>query len=364
MLKGNKLKTAISVIILLLPILFGIIMWNKLPDVMTTHWGVDGRAHGFSGKAFAVFGLPAVLLVFHFVCLMFTLKDKKQKEQNPKALGIIFWIIPFISVFTNGIMYYAAFGKEFNLENVTPGLIGVMFIFIGNYLPKVKQNRTLGIKLPWTLKNEENWNKTHRLGGKLWVIGGIIMLFSVFLPAMAMATAMCCVIAAMVIIPVIYSYCIYKKHQRTGVVYYATYKSKAERIKVRISAAVGTVIIIVAMVLMFSGNIEVICEDMSLTINADYWTDAEIAYSEIDTVEYRENIDVGVRVNGFGSPRLSMGVFSNEEFGNYNLYAYTDAEEFVILTSKGKTLVIGMKEAGATGEIYNTILLKKGELCR
>ena len=94
MLKKNKLKVVISSIIILLPILFGIIMWNDLPDIMTTHWGADGNADGFGGKMFVVFGTPIILLILHFLCLLFTSLDKKQKDQNQKALGMIFWILP------------------------------------------------------------------------------------------------------------------------------------------------------------------------------------------------------------------------------------------------------------------------------
>ena len=78
MLKKNKLKVVISSIIILLPILFGIIMWNDLPDIMTTHWGADGNADGFSGKVFAVFGPPIILLILHCLCLLLTSFDKKQ----------------------------------------------------------------------------------------------------------------------------------------------------------------------------------------------------------------------------------------------------------------------------------------------
>ena len=120
MFKKHKVSIIISSIILLLPILFGIIMWNELPDTMMTHWGVDGNADGSSGKAFAVFGLPAILLALHFVCLFFTLLDKKQGQQNAKALGMVFWIIPAISLMVNGIMYRAAFGMEFNIALFMP----------------------------------------------------------------------------------------------------------------------------------------------------------------------------------------------------------------------------------------------------
>lgn len=358
MLKKNKLKVVISSIIILLPILFGLIMWKDLPDIMTTHWGADGKADGFSGKAFAVFGLPSILLILHFVCLLFTLLDKKQKEQNSKALGMIFWIIPVISLFTNGAMYRTAFGKEFDLAFFMLALLGTMFIFIGNYLPKAKQNRTLGIRISWTLNNEENWNKTHRFGGKVWVIGGLILLLSLFLPLTVMIWGSICVTIAMVIIPMVYSYSIYKQHQKEGIMYTAAPKSGAEKITVRITSIIVPIIFIGVAILMFTGNIAVHCENTALKINATYWTDLTINYSEIDTIEYRNDLDIGVRTNGFGSAKLSMGIFQNDEFGSYTLYAYTGAKEFIILTSNDKTLVIGMNDTRETQAIYDAVLEK------
>ena len=81
MLKKNKLKVIISSIAILLPMLFGLVMWDQLPDTMTTHWGADGNADGFSGKVFAVFGLPAIILVLHCVCVLlhFSIKNRKSK---------------------------------------------------------------------------------------------------------------------------------------------------------------------------------------------------------------------------------------------------------------------------------------------
>lgn len=358
MLKKNKIKVIISSIIILLPALFGIIMWNDLPDIITTHWGADGNADGLSGKVFAVFGTPIILLIFHFVCLLFTSLDKKQKDQNQKALGMVFWILPIISLFANGIMYRAAFGKESDLAFFMPAMLGVMFIFIGNYLPKVKQNRTLGIKISWALNNEENWNKTHRFGGKVWVVGGLILLLSIFLPLKVMVWVVVCVIAALAIIPIVYSYFIYKQHQKEGIVYAEAPKSGAEKIALRITAVIVPIILLGVALLMFTGNIEVKCEDTALTINATYWTDLEIDYSEIETIEYRKNLDVGVRTSGFGSPKLSMGIFQNDEFGSYTLYSYTGAKEHIILTSGEKTLVIGMSDPKETQAIYDAMLEK------
>lgn len=361
MLKENKVKVFISSVIILLPILIGLIMWDTLPDAMATQWGDDSNWNLFFGKAFTVFGLPVILLISHFVCLFFTFLDKKQKDQNKKAMGIIFWIIPMVSLFTSGIVYAIALGKELSFVLLTPAMLGILFIFIGNYLPKIKQNRTLGIKISWTLNNEENWNKTHRLGGKVWVIGGLIILFSIFLPLIAMVSVMVCVIIAMIIIPAVYSYSIYKKHQKEGIEYISPPKSNAEKIAMRITAVIVSVIIIGTAVLMFTGNIEVKCDDTAFQIKADYWRDLKVSYSEIDSVSRCEDLDIGIRTNGFESARLLMGNFQNDEFGSYTLYAYTGAEEFIVMISGDKTLVIGMKDPDEIQKIYDVVLEKVGK---
>ena len=361
MLRKNKWKIVGSSAVILLPALFGVIMWDVLPETMATHWGADGRADGFSAKAFAVFATPVIFLALHFVCLLFTLLDQKQKEQNPKALGMIFWMIPATSLFTSGIMYQAALGKEAKLVFLVPALLGVMFIWIGNYLPKVKQNSTLGIKISWTLQNEENWNRTHRLAGKVWVGGGLVLLLSGFLPVTAMIWVTICVTAGLGLVPIAYSYAIYRQHRKAGVVYAKAAKSRTEKMVSRISAAVIFVILIGTALLMFTGSIEARCEDTTLKIHATYWQDLKIDVSGIDSVSCREDLTLGVRTNGFGSAKLLMGTFRNDEFGYYTLYAYTTAKAYLVLTSGDQTLVIGMKQAEQTQELYETLTEKVGK---
>ena len=358
MLKKYKLQIIVSSIVILLPVLFGLLMWDNLPDIMTTHWGADGTADGFSGKVFAVFGLPCVLLAGHLICLLFTLADKKQINQNAKALGLIFWILPIISLFVSGITYRAAFGHDFDLTFFTPILFGLLFIVVGNYFPKTKQNLTLGIKIPWTLSNEENWNKTHRFAGKLWVLGGIIVLLSAFLPLSIMSTLLVCVIFAVVIIPMFYSYSIYKQHQREGIIYNMIPKTKAEKTASKITIIAVPLILVAMGFLLFTGDIAVESTDNQLIITADYYSDLTVDYTEIDGITYRNDLITGRRINGFGSPRLSMGLFKNDEFGSYTLYAYTVAGEYIVLTAKEKTLVIGLDNPEETQELYQTLTEK------
>lgn len=358
MLKENKLKVIISSIIILLPSAFGLITWDKLPSSMVIHWGADGNADGFATKGFAVLVLPLILLALHLICLIVTAFDKKQREQNKKALGIIFWIIPFISLFVNLLIYFISFEKKFDMIRFMPIIFGVMFIFIGNYMPKVKQNHTLGIKISWTLNNEENWNKTHRLAGKIWVITGAIIIISVFLTIELMVSIFILCLLISVLTPTVYSYRIYKNHKKQGVDYNNSPKTKTEKVAVRITAIVIPIILIGVAVLMFTGDINVKFNADSFEIVASYYDDLEIKFDQIDSVEYRENFDAGYRAYGFASARLSMGTFQNHEYDLYTRYSYTGVNEVVVIKFDDKVLVLSGKNEVETKEIYEMILEK------
>lgn len=214
MLKENKKKLVIASIIILLPMVVGILLWDKLPEVMATHWGVNGEPDGFNSRAFVVFGMPLILFALQFLCLYTTRFGRAQIAQNKKAAALLFWLVPAVSVFAFAMIYAEAFGKEMNVSLIAPLFTGFLFIVVGNYLPKLKQNYVIGIKIPWTLKDEENWNKTHRLGGKIWVIGGFVVLLGAFISGDRAFLMMLCALVGMVLVPTIYSYILYKKAKK------------------------------------------------------------------------------------------------------------------------------------------------------
>lgn len=169
-----------TTLITLLPILLGLILWNRLPDTVAVHWGADGQADGWAGKAYAVFGLPCLLAAIHLFAVLFTLNNPRRKNINKKPLMLVFWLIPVLSLVTNGIVYLTAMGADIDVFVICFVLIGIVFIVFGNYMPKLQQNYTVGIKMPWTLNSTENWNRTHRLGGRLFIVGGILMILGGF----------------------------------------------------------------------------------------------------------------------------------------------------------------------------------------
>ena len=204
-MKANKKTLIITSIVTILPVLIGIICWNRLPDVMATHFGFNNEANGFSSKAFAVFGLPMILLAVLWVGAFVTAHDPKRQNISPKMFSLMLWIAPVISLVAAATIYPVNLGYELNIAFFSELLSGLMFIIIGNYLPKARQNYTIGIKIPWTLANEENWNRTHRLAGYLWMICGILMIL-ISLTRFVPAEWLVGIFLIMVLVPCIYSF--------------------------------------------------------------------------------------------------------------------------------------------------------------
>ena len=208
MIKKNWKTLIICSIITILPIFIGLILWNQLPEQMPTHWNAAGEVDGWSSKPFAIFGLPLIMLGAQWLCVLGTLADPKKANHPDKVLHLVFWIIPVLSVVLNAVTIAAALGKEVRMEVFMPILIGLILTIVGNYMPKCKQNYTIGIKIPWTLNSEENWNRTHRFAGWLWTFSGVGIMATgffggvwIFLP----------IVFLMVFAPIVYSFLLFRK---------------------------------------------------------------------------------------------------------------------------------------------------------
>ena len=210
MIKKNKLKIIISSVITLLPMIFGFLVWDRLPENVATSFGWNGEITGYSSKMFAVVGLPAILTFVNLICIIATSADPRRKNINNKVFSIVLSIVPVCSLLCGICIYANALGYKISVENIMPVFMGVLFLVLGFILPKCKQNYTIGIKLPWTLHDEENWDKTHKLAGKLWIYGGIIMVVSGLFNLTFLFMA---IIFALVIIPTVYSYLLYRKQK-------------------------------------------------------------------------------------------------------------------------------------------------------
>ena len=208
MIKKNLKLLIVTSAIILLPVVVGLLLWNQLPAQMPSHWNADGEIDGWSSKAFVVFGLPCILLAAQWLCILGTAADPKKNNHPEKILHLVLWIIPVLGVLLSTITYAVALGKTVQMEVIMPVFIGILFMIIGNYLPKCKQNYTIGIKIPWTLHSEENWNKTHRLAGRVWMVCGLLMILTGFFGVLWMFFVLAFL---MVLVPLVYSYLLYRK---------------------------------------------------------------------------------------------------------------------------------------------------------
>ena len=206
--------TIITTLLTLLPMILGVVLYERLPDVVTTHWGFNNEPNGWSPKWVACFGIPAFMAAMNLIISvamdisMATESGDKLNGTSKVVVNISRWIVPVLSIILVPMMLFYELGYEMNVEKIVCTILGVLFIVLGNYLPKCRQNYYVGIKLPWTLSSEENWNKTHRFGGFVWMICGVLILVSSWAGTSWMTVV---ALFAMIIIPMVYSYILHRR---------------------------------------------------------------------------------------------------------------------------------------------------------
>lgn len=361
MIRKNKAKLLISSLLILLPIAAGLLLWDRLPESVATHWGVDGAVDGYQPRLGAIVTGPLMILVIHWLCIFVTLRDPKNKNQTRKALGMVVWLAPATALVTSTMQYAYALDVDVDAQAFIMVGMGLMFALIGNYLPKCKHNYTLGIKVKWALESEENWNATHRLGGKLWVAGGFVMMGCALLPEKLGAVVMPLTLLVIAIVPMVYSYVYHKRQIREGTAVFTPMQGGPFVQQLyRISMVLVALLLMGVVILLFTGEIEMDYGEEAFTIEATYWPDKTVEYAGIDAIEYRAEKIPGTRTSGFGSPRLLMGTFKSDEMGFYTRYTYTNCEAGVVLMVGEKPLVISGKTPAETETMYYMLLEKCG----
>lgn len=215
----NLVRESILWAFIALPYVYLATIWNKLPDRVPMHFNIEGTADAWSGKATLLF-LPGALGVgIYLLMLVIPLLDPKKKirQMGDKYYAFRFMLTFFFSLLSMYILYVTNEGSLEN-PNVLVALIGALFAMLGNYFPTVRPNYFIGIRTPWTLENEGVWKKTHRIAGRLWVVGGLLIVILSFVVQdnTALALIFGSILFIMVIIPVVFSYLDFKKETRVN----------------------------------------------------------------------------------------------------------------------------------------------------
>ena len=207
MKRNNMLRVLIWVLALTGPILVAI-LYRRLPDMIPMNWGLGGTVR-YDPKIniWWIAGMsPAIAALF-----MIIPKIDPRKKNYEKFRGFYDGFCLFMMIFMLGIvgiiLSESFYPGRLQIDFVVTAACGLLFVFLGNMMPKVKSNFFVGIRTPWTLSNTEVWNKTHRLGGFLWFFGGLLVLgMSFFLRDLMLFIALMAIVAVMTLIPVVMSY--------------------------------------------------------------------------------------------------------------------------------------------------------------
>lgn len=210
-------KDALLIVLIFFMFIISLILYPFLPDKIPMHWNFKGEIDRYGSKFEGAFLIPFMTLGFYLLFLFLPYLDPK--EENYKRFEMVYQFIKYAFVILFSIMHYSVFiatlfGVRDLIPKIIPLTVGIFFILLGNYMPRIKPNWFVGIRTPWTLSDEEVWRKTHRLGGYLFIISGLLIILAGFLPSYWNFIVLMVAIFLSSVISIIYSFVIYKRLKR------------------------------------------------------------------------------------------------------------------------------------------------------
>jgi len=211
----NKyLKESVLWVLIVLPYVYLAAIWDKLPVQVPTHFDIEGAADSWSNKSTFLFIIGGFGIGIYVLMLLIPFIDPKKKirQMGEKYYTLRFTLTFFFSLLAI-LLIYMSKANGVDHHNMLFALIGALFAMLGNYFQAVRPNYFIGIRTPWTLENEQVWKKTHRLGGQLWMVGGVLIAILAFFINNPNTSSIIfgIIISLMIIVPVVFSYTEFKK---------------------------------------------------------------------------------------------------------------------------------------------------------
>lgn len=178
--RRNRLILILTVIICLMPIILGAVLYNKLPEQMPIHFNIKNEPDNYAPKAFALFGIPIIMAIVQAICIIFTSKktSKIDNNQKPRIIKIMEWFIPVLTVFIYIIMIEVPLGSTVYVGKSVCLVLGILFIIIGNYTPKMSYE--IGKKMIHpSPKDEKSFRRMLKIMGYSFLSLGIIFLIMI-----------------------------------------------------------------------------------------------------------------------------------------------------------------------------------------
>jgi uncharacterized membrane protein len=209
---STKTSLTISFILIAIALVVGLVLYAQLPDPMPSHWNAAGQIDDYMPKFWGVFLLPlmtvGLTLLFVAIPSIDPLKANIAQFRNLYNAFIVGFVAYMLYVY--GLTLAASLGFQFNMTYMLLPVMGLLFIGIGYMMKNAKRNFFIGIRTPWTLSSDKVWDETHKLGAKMFMGGGVVVLLSTFLGENGIWLMLVALLIT-AFVPVVYSYILWKR---------------------------------------------------------------------------------------------------------------------------------------------------------
>jgi len=210
---STKITTILAITIITLATLAGLLLWNQLPDQMVSHWNINDQADGYSNKFWGVFLVPIISVGLFLLFLVIPSIDplKENVAQFRESFNVFTLLFLVFMAYIHGLMLTWNLGYTgFRMSAAMLPALGLLFFFIGMMMSKARRNFFIGIRTPWTLSSDTVWGETHRIGGLLFKVAGVLAFFGAFFPVYAFWFIFLPIMGS-TLFTVIYSYVLYQR---------------------------------------------------------------------------------------------------------------------------------------------------------
>lgn len=210
---ARTLKRDAPILLLLaLDLAFGFMIWSRLPARVPIHWNIHGRPDNFGPSWVNALAVPIGAVVIYALLLLLPLIDPRRKNYALFEDTARFYrgAIVLFMVGLHVVLALVSLGHKVDVGLVMRIAMPLLFIALGNRFGRLRHNYFFGFRLPWTLASEEVWNRTHRMAGRLWVAGGLVMLLAALLPPVPGVAVLVGVMVILTIVPMVYSWRLYR----------------------------------------------------------------------------------------------------------------------------------------------------------
>ena len=214
---STRITTIVVLIVIAAATLAGLLLWNRLPDQMASHWNINDQVDGYMPKFWGVFLLPFITLgmfvLFLVIPAIDPLKANIAQFRGEFNLFIVLMVGFMIYLYSLTLAWSLGY-QDFRMSGAMLPAIGLLFIFLGFMLRQAKRNFFIGIRTPWTLSSDTVWNETHRVGAGLFMVSGALAFLGGFFGGMTAFWMMFAPIIGSTVFLLVYSYVLYQRETK------------------------------------------------------------------------------------------------------------------------------------------------------